>query len=126
MPRSVTSKVIGLALLGISLVLSGCTGGDKEPVSVVGETLDVARKFMPEGGLVIYDLSYPILGLPSTYTDGELQTAWLVVVHCHADHAEALGVIPVADNTPEILDEATAGEFNQYLVECPGYEPPES
>ena len=119
MPRPVTSKV-GLALLGISLVLSGCTGGDQEPVSVVGETLDVARNVLPEGTLLIYDLSDPILELPSTYSDGDPQPGWLVVVQCDADQAEALGVIPVADSTPEILDDATAGEFDQYLVECAG------
>ncbi len=114
------STVIGLALLGISLVLSGCTGGDKEPVSVVGETLDVARKVLPDDTLLIYDLSDPILGLPSTYSDGDPQPGWLVVVQCDANQAEALGVIPVAESTPEIVDDATAGEFNQYLVECAG------
>jgi hypothetical protein len=69
-------------------------------------------------GEIVYDLSFPILGSEASFNGGSARGRWTVVVDCSADNGHAFGVIPSSSASPELILEASNGEFEHLLVEC--------
>lgn len=116
------SRTVGIvAAASLLMLLTGCTSAPEPtptPADVVGFTLEEARDVITVDAVLIYDLSEPVLEQPPTYSDGQPQDEWTVIVQCTADNGFAMGVIPTVDATSEVLAEARDGVYRDLLTEC--------
>lgn len=110
--------------LGLSVVLAGCATPEEPEVKLtdyVGKSIAQLEGGLPlDTGLVVYDISFPIVGKESRYRSAESgpEEDWMVVAACGSSHSVAAAVLNIEDYTKETAKAARAGEFNYLLVEC--------
>jgi len=106
-------------VISVVVLLSGCSVVSITPEyeSVIGMTMLDAVPLLP-GDLVIYDLSTPILDIPSAYDGGEPAGHWVVVAQCPGIDAGAIGVLPIDEYVGDIVTKAEASSWNDALLEC--------
>ncbi len=103
--------VVGVLAIG---ALVGCTSSVPLAESRVGMSLAAESPV----GEIVYDLSFPILGLEAAFNGGSARGLWTVVADCTADDRHAFSVIPSSNASSELIGKASTGEFDNLLVEC--------
>ncbi|MFB8189275.1 hypothetical protein ACFC14_08100 [Microbacterium sp. NPDC055988] len=120
------TRAIVAAFLVSLLALAGCQSGEPyEADRLVGRTLSDLPEERDYAWL-IYDLSFPILGIEPTYEDSDKKDDWAIVAACNGGEESstlgeslALGVIP-RDEFESVREAASNREFNSLLIECSG------
>lgn len=79
---------------------------------------------LPSGfGIVTYEMGPAITKKPALDAPGNPDVEWLTVAACYSDTPKSqltLGVIPLADSSPQIVATAKARGYDRYVRECPG------
>lgn len=121
----------GLFLLLAPLALvGGCADNSSVGQSQlsVGESTVAEAQQVWKKGLVVMDLSFPILGEDPSYYDA-LASEFTLVAICDPQKADAsdesngvVGAIKTESMTAEIKSKANAGEYDRYIGQCHGPE----
>ena len=88
-------------------------------------SLDHVGQVLSNRTLIIYDLSFPILGIDASFDGNDIagRSEWLVVTACGATtdielSNVAVGILPKVNVDAVIDADASSGSFDKLLTEC--------
>ena len=111
---------VAASLLAVLLSTSSCAHEFRRagPAQTLVPGADLNRVELPQdSGLIVYDLSDPVVSTPATFEMAHIRD-FSVVLNCSAEDHVVLGVIPTSAMTEDVVVRSRRGEFDSLLEEC--------